>query len=132
MNFRKILPEDQLSLNQYIKDLNNFQTDFSVVTILLFEDLKNPEISLQEKCIFIKGYMAGDEVFFAPLCKLEDFNDSIEKIISYYKQKDKPYKILYIQEDYIKEFLKCKNIIPDNGFFENNECLKEKEFILFN
>ena len=132
MNFRKILPEDQLSLNQYIKDLKNFQTDFSVVTILLFEDLKNPEISLQEKCIFIKGYMAGDEVFFAPLCKLEDFNDSIEKIISYYKQKDKPYKILYIQEDYIKEFLKCKNIIPDNGFFEKYECLKEKEFILFN
>ena len=47
MNFRKILPEDQLSLNQYIKDLKNFQTDFSVVTILLFEDLKIPEISIQ-------------------------------------------------------------------------------------
>ena len=132
MNFRKIVPEDQLILNQYIKDINNFQTDFSVVTILLFEDLKNPEISLQEKCIFIKGYMAGDEVFFAPLCKLENFNDSIEKIISYYKQKDKPYKILYIQEDYIKEFLKYKNIIPQNDFFEKYEYLKEKEFIVFN
>ena len=132
MNFRKLIPEDQSLLNEYIKDIDNYQTDFSVSTILLFQEFENPEISIDTKSIFIKGYMGGEETFFSPLCKLEDFNESMEKIIAYFKEKDKPYKILYIQKEYIKEFLIYKNIKTEEKFYENEGCIKEKEFILFN
>ena len=132
MNFRKLIPEDQSLLNEYIKDIDNYQTDFSVSTILLFQEFENPEISIDTKSIFIKGYMGGEETFFSPLCKLEDFNESMEKIIAYFKEKDKPYKILYIQKEYMKEFLNYKNIKTEEKFYENEGCIKEKEFILFN
>ena len=133
MNFRKLVPGDQSIFNQYLKNINNFQTDFSVATILLFEEFKNPEISITEKCIFIKGYMNEEEIFFSPLCKLDYFNESMEKIILYFKQKNKPYKILYIQKDYIKEFLNYKKIKADEKFYENNDVyIKENQFIVFN
>ena len=132
MFYRELIPEDQKTLNEYIKNINNYQTDFSVATILLFQDFQNPEISIQENCIFIKGYMGKEEVFFSPLCKLEAFNQSMEKIISYYKQKDKPYKILYIQKDYIKEFLKYKNVNINENFYENYGHIKSNDFIIFN
>ena len=132
MNFRKIMPEDQSILNEYIKDINNFQTDFSIVTILLFKEFQNPEISIQEKCILIKGYMAGEEVFFAPLCKLENINESLELIISYFKRKDKPYRIVYIQKEYIKEFFKHKNISPNDDFYQKYGYIKQNDYIVFN
>ena len=132
MLFRKLIPEDQLNLNEYIKNINNYQTDFSVATILLFQDFQNPEISIQENCIFIKGYMGKEEVFFSPLCKLENFNESMDKIISYFKQKDKSYKVLYIQKDYIKGFIKYKNVNVDKNFYENYGHIKSNDFIIFN
>ena len=132
MLFRKLTPEDQLILNEYIKNINNYQTDFSVATILLFQDFQNPEISIQENCVLIKGYMNKEEVFFSPLCKLENFNESMDKIISYFKQKDKPYKILYIQKDYIEVFLKYKNVNTNENFYENYGYVKSNDFIVFN
>ena len=134
MDFREIVPEDQELLNEYIKDIDNYQTDFSIATILLFQEFQNPEICVEEKSIFIKGFFSGEEAFFSPLCKLEDFNEAMEKIITYFKEKDKPYKILYIQEEYIKEFLKYKNISlqNDKNFFEKYGKLKTNDFILCN
>ena len=133
MNFRKINPEDQSILNEFIKSINNFQTDFSIATILLFEEFKNPEICITEKCIFVKGFMKEEEVFFAPLCKLEYFNESMEKIISYFMQKNRPFKILYIQKDYLKEFLNYKKIKTEENFYENNDVyIKSNQLIIFN
>ena len=134
MNFREIVPDDQALLNKYIKDIDNYQTDFSIATILLFQEFQKPEIAIEEKSIFIKVFFAAEETFFAPLCKLEDFNESIGKIMTYFKEKDKPYKILYIQKEYIKEFLKNKNIIPESyeGFYENYGNIKANEFIIYN
>ena len=132
MHFRKLISDDQSIINEYIKNIDNFQTDFSVSTILLFQEFKNPEISVNEKCVFIKGNMAGEETFFSPLCNLENFNESMEEIISYFNQKEKPYKVLYIQTDYIKEFLKYKNIGPDDNFYKNYGHIKSNEFIIFN
>ena len=40
MNFRNIIAEDQSLLNEYIKDINNFQTYISIVTIFLFQEFK--------------------------------------------------------------------------------------------
>ena len=119
MNFRKLIPEDQSLINEYIKHRNNFQTDYSIASLILFEEFKNPEISIQEKCIIIRGFVRENEVIFSPLCKLEYFNTCINNIISYFKQKDKPYIIVSTQFEYIKEFLKNNNIIPDKNFFDN-------------
>jgi len=135
MNFRDIVPEDQALLNEYIKDIDNYQTDFSIATILLFQEFQKPEICIDEKSIFIKGFFSGEETFFSPLCKLEDFNESMEKIITYFKEKDKPYKILYIQEEYIKEFLKYKNIDfgqNKENFYEKYGKIKSNEFVVYN
>ena len=134
MNFREIIPEDQALLNEYIKDIDNYQTDFSIASLLLFQEFQKPEIAIEEKSIFIKGIFAGEEAFFTPLCKLEDFNESIEKIINYFKEKDKPYRIFCIQKEYIKEFLKNKNINPKTyeDFYENYGNIKTNEFILYN
>ena len=134
MNFREIVPDDQALLNKYIKDIDNYQTDFSIATILLFQEFQKPEIAIEEKSIFIKVFFAAEETFFAPLCKLEDFNESIGKIMTYFKEKDKPYKILYIQKEYIKEFLKNKDINPESyeGFYENYGKIKANEFIIYN
>ena len=132
MNFRKLVPEDQSLLNEYIQDINNFQTDYSISTLLLFLEFENIEISIDTKSIFIKGFLRGEEIFFSPLCRIEDFNESIEKIISYYKEKDKQYRILSIQKEYIKEFLKYKNIKTEEEFYENDGFIKGKEFIIFN
>ena len=33
--------------------------------------------------------MAGEEVFFSPLYELEDFNESLQLIISYFKNKER-------------------------------------------
>ena len=49
MNFRDIVPEDQALLNEYIKDIDNYQTDFSITTILLFQEFQRPEICIEEK-----------------------------------------------------------------------------------
>jgi len=132
MDFRKLIPEDQAIINNYLKDIDNFQTDFSIATILLFQEFKNPEIHIGEKSIYIKGYMAGEEVFFPPLCKIEDFYESIEKIKSYYKEKDKPYIILYIQNDYIREYFKKKNMLPNENFFKNEGYFKNENVIVYN
>ena len=135
MDFRDVVPEDQAFLNEYIKDINNYQTDFSIATILLIQEFQKPEICVEEKSIFIKGFFSGEETFFSPLCKLEDFNEAMEKIITYFKEKDKPYKILYIQEKYIKEFLKYKNINVEQNeknFYENYGKLKTNDFIICN
>ena len=128
MNFREIVPEDQALLNEYIKDRDNYQTDFSISTILLFKEFQKPEIAVEKKAIFIKGFFLGEETFFSPLCNLEDFNESIEKIMNYYKEKDKPFKILDFQKEYIKEFLKYKNI----PFDENYGIIKANDFIIYN
>ena len=134
MNFREIVPEDQALLNEYIKDIDNYQTDFSIASILLSQEFQKPKIAVEEKSIFIKGFYEGEEAFLAPLCKLEDFNDSMKKIISYFKEKDKPYIILTIQKEYIKEFLKNKNInqAAYEDFYKNYGNIKTNEFLLYN
>ena len=132
MNFRKLIPEDQSLINEYIKYRNNFQTDYSIASLILFEEFKNPEISIQEKCIIIRGFVRENEVIFFSFCKLEYFNTCINNIISYFKQKDKPYIIVSNQFEYIKESLKNNNIIPDKNFFDNYGTIKSEEFILYN
>ena len=135
MDFRDIVPEDQVLLNEYIKDMDSYQTDFSIATILLCQDFQKPEICVEEKTIFIKVLFLGEETFLSPLCKLEDFNEAMEKIIAYFREKDKPYKIITIQEEYIKEFLKYKNISlnqEEENFYKNYGKLKTNDFILYN
>ena len=59
----------------------------------------------------------------------------MEKILTYFKEKDKPYKILYIQQEYIKEFIKYKNIdLAQNkeNFYENYGTIKANDFIIYN
>jgi hypothetical protein len=56
----------------------------------------------------------------------------MQKIISYFKQKDKPYIILWINFDCIKEFLKDNNIKTDEKFYENFGTIKTEDFILYN
>jgi len=58
----------------------------------------------------------------------------MKKIISYFKEKDKPYIILTIQKEYIKEFLKNKNInlAAYEGFYKNYGNIKTNEFLLYN
>ena len=132
MNFRKLIPEDQSLINEYIKSRNNYQTDYCITSFFLFEEFKNPEISVENNSIYIKGFVRNNEVFFSPLCKIEDFNQCIQKIILYFKQKDKPFIILSTQYEYIKEFLKFNNIYPEENFYNDFGTIKSKEFILFN
>ena len=132
MNFRKIVIEDQILMDKFIKNRRNFQTDYSIGTLILFEEFTNQEIAIDDNCIFIKGYYAGDEVFLPPLCEINKFNICMQKIISYFKQKDKPYIILWINFDCIKEFLKGNNIKADENFYESFGTIKTEDFILYN
>ncbi len=127
-----MVPEDQLLIDKYIRKRKNYQTDYLISTYILFEEFKNPEIAIDDNCIYIKGFMGGDEHFFAPLCEIQDFNDCMQKIISYFKKKDTQYIIVGIPYDYIKEFLKNTNIHPDEDFYENFGTIKTDEYILYN
>ena len=64
MFFRELIPEDQKILNEYIKNINNYQTDFSVATILLFQDFQNPEISIQEIVFLLRDIWVKKKSFF--------------------------------------------------------------------
>ena len=132
MNFRRLSPEDQSLINEYIKLRNDFQTDYSIATLILFEEFKDPEISVQKNCIIIKGFVRQNEVVLSPLCKKEDYIECIEKIIDYFKKKDKPYIITCNQFEFIQIFLKYKNINPDESFYNNYGTIKANDFILYN
>ena len=64
---------------------------------------RHNEIQKETKCfqniLFIKGNYLDDEIFYPPLCKPENFLESIEKIKNYYKEKDKPYIIKALPDE---------------------------------
>ncbi|ORX63260.1 hypothetical protein BCR32DRAFT_298489 [Anaeromyces robustus] len=132
MDFRKLVPEDQALIDEYLKNFNGFSTDFSVATILLFEEFEDVEISVGEKAIFIKGNFSEDEVFYPPLCKPEDFKESMEKIFTYYKEKDKPYIVTGITDEYINLFFKQNNIKVDEHYYNDYSIIKNDEFYVLN
>ena len=132
MDFRKLVPEDQALIDEYLKNFKGYSTDFSVATILLFQVFENPEIYVGEKAIFVKGDFIGDEVFYPPLCKPEDFLESMEKIKTYYKEKDKPYIIIGITDEYINIFFKQNNMMVDDHYYNDYTIIKKDEFYVFN
>jgi hypothetical protein len=132
MDFRKLVPEDQALIDEYLKNFKGYSTDFSVATILLFQEFENPEIYVGEKAIFVKGDFIGDEVFYPPLCKPEDFLESMEKIKTYYKEKDKPYIIIGITDEYINIFFKQNNMMVDDHYYNDYTIIKKDEFYVFN
>lgn len=132
MEFRKLVPEDQALVDKYIKEVSGYSTDYSVATIFLFQEFRDPEIYVGEKALFIKGFYAKDEIFFPPLCKAEYFLESLEMIKTYYKEKDKPYNIFGIQDEGINQIFKQNNMTVDESYFTNYGMVKNDEFSVYN
>lgn len=106
MEFDSLLPYHQLLIDKFISKCDTLQSDFSVATLLLWQDFTNPKICITNDAVYICGYVNDEFIFISPLCEYSYFPTAMEIMRKECIKREELLKVIYSTEKQVDELLK--------------------------